>query len=266
MTPPPTQQKQAGCTFIIRAKKRVLLVIQTTLLSALLILTADIRFTPQAATLYPHEAAVSYLQGSAMRTNSNRSRTELKPQTPIQMGDRILTGKSSHLEVILPDQSKLRFHQDSEFIIKDLFFSTSLSQRLVKVILVKGKLWANIKDSPHKRSRFEIHFQCSQARIRKAILRVVVSEDHFVMAKLYQGEAVIIRPPIINRPPQPTLCPQENPAAKKVSWSHLLPPMHQMIIFPDGQATRPYRFAAKTDRNSWVLWNQKRDQLNSVHP
>jgi hypothetical protein len=211
--------------------------------------------------MYPQKAALTYLQGKAYRVHKDQDRVALIPAMTIGPGDTIQTGKACRLELSLPDHSILRFNEETEFIIKDLFFSTSLNQRRVTVLVVKGMVWARIRKSIDKRSRFEINFPCIQAIAQEATLRINLHPGNYMMAKLYNGEAILKYPYIPKIPAYPDLC-SGGGIGKNRSWTHLLAPMHQLVIFPEGRVTKPFRFAAKADLDDWVLWNQQRGQLN----
>jgi len=45
-------------------------------------------------------------------------------------------------------------------------------------------------------------------------------------------------------------------------WTYIVKSMQQIIILPDGTATKPMPFLAGEDLNDWVRWNQERDQKN----
>ena len=54
--------------------------------------------------------------------------------------------------------------------------------------------------------------------------------------------------------------PAEKPKQRKnEKWENEMAPFTKMIVWPDGNATKPFRFAEKGDRTEWVLWNQARD-------
>jgi hypothetical protein len=214
----------------------------------------------QAVTMYPQQVRLTYLQGTAYQIRSAQERLALKPNMTFGSGDVIQTSKGCRLELALPDSSLLRFNEDSEFMFKDIYFSASLNQRRVTVLIVKGMLWASIKKSSNKRSRFEIAFQCLQTIVQEATFKMSLSAENLIIAKLYRGEAVVKYPATQSAPALSELCPGGS-MTKHRAWSHLLLPMHQVILFPEGQITKPFRFAAKTDFDSWVLWNRKRSQL-----
>ena len=43
-------------------------------------------------------------------------------------------------------------------------------------------------------------------------------------------------------------------------WRRQVEPYLKMMVLSSGEATLPFRFAAKSDLTEWVRWNQERDE------
>lgn len=43
-------------------------------------------------------------------------------------------------------------------------------------------------------------------------------------------------------------------------WRYQITPYRKVIVLATGEATAPFRFAAKSDLIDWVRWNQQRDE------
>lgn len=98
------------------------------------------------------------------------------------------------------------------------------------------------------------------------IFRVSVHPDRAVEVKAYRGTTTVRGPYTADKGPpvdtptpaetQPALDPPKNALEK---WEYEVSPFTKLIVWPAGNATKPFRFAAKADRTAWVLWNEARD-------
>ena len=188
-------------------------------------------------------------------------------------GDQISTKKSSRIELKLPDNSLIRFDEFTTFEIVSVEFDKKTKQRNINVNMVLGKTWANVSKFFGQRGRFAISTKTAIAGVRGTVYRVNVAEDDTVQVKVYWGEVGVSSAPkqdIASQSPQivePTKVLGPHPVAgphavSMEEWTYIVKSMQQIIIRPDGTATKPMPFLAGEDLNDWVRWNQERDKKN----
>ncbi|MBW2569275.1 MAG: FecR domain-containing protein [Deltaproteobacteria bacterium] len=186
-------------------------------------------------------------------------------------GDRICTKKSSRIELKLPDNSLIRFDELTTFEIVSVEFDRKTKQRDINVSMVLGKTWANVSKIFGKKGRFEVSTKTAVAGVRGTVYRVNVAEDDTVQVKVYWGEVGVSSAPkqdAASQSPQivkPTKVLGPHPVAgphvvSMEEWTYIVKSMQQIIIQPDGTATKPMPFMAIEDLNDWVRWNQKLDK------
>jgi len=188
-------------------------------------------------------------------------------------GDRISTKKSSRIELKLPDNSLIRFDELTTFEIVSVEFDKKTKQRDINVSMVLGKTWANVSKMFGQKGRFAVSTKTAIAGVRGTVYRVNVAEDDTVQVKVYWGEVGVSSAPkqdIASHFPQivkPTKVLGPHPVAgphavSMEEWTYIVKSMQQIIIRPDGTATKPMPFLASEDLNDWVRWNQERDKKN----
>jgi len=188
-------------------------------------------------------------------------------------GDRISTKKGSRIELKLPDNSLIRFDELTTFEIVSVEFDKKTKQRDINVSMVLGKTWANVSKMLGQKGRFAVSTKTAVAGVRGTVYRVNVEKDNSVLVKVYWGEVGVSsapKPDTASQPQQimkPTKVlgpyPVAGPHAVSMEeWTYIIKSMQQIIIRPDGTATKPMPFLASEDLNDWVRWNQERDKKN----
>jgi hypothetical protein len=44
-------------------------------------------------------------------------------------------------------------------------------------------------------------------------------------------------------------------------WTYIVQAMQQIVVYPDGTVSKPFRFDPEVDMDEWVRWNQNRDKM-----
>ena len=188
-------------------------------------------------------------------------------------GDKISTKKGSRIELKLPDNSLIRFDEFTTFEIVSVEFDKKTKQRNINVSMVLGKTWANVSKIFGLRGRFVVSTKTAVAGVRGTIYRVNVEKDNSVLVKVYWGEVGVssaprkeaAEGPVPIMKPTKVLGPHPVAGPHPVSmedWTYIVKSMQQIIVRPDGTATKPMPFLASEDLNDWVRWNQERDKKN----
>lgn len=142
-----------------------------TLFLPLLLLSLPPVLAQQKEYLLSPRAEVLSLSGHA-RVLKPRSPVwqPLKPKEVLTEGDKIRTGKSSYLVLLLPDKSTVTVGADTELVLVMLIKRTP--ELTTRIKLFFGKLWINVRGFTEKKHRMEIHTPQSKAKTGGTIFEV----------------------------------------------------------------------------------------------
>ena len=186
-------------------------------------------------------------------------------------GDRISTDKQSRIELKLPDNSFMRFDEETIFELVSVDFDEKTNNRNINVNMTLGKTWANVSKFLGEKGRFAVSTRTAVAGVRGTVYRMNVNQDNSVVVKVYWGEIDIGAPSKMSHvePPKKVMKPLTvagpHPVAgpRPVSmekWTYIVKALQQIVIRPDGKATKPEEFdLAKDDLIEWVRWNKRLD-------
>jgi ferric-dicitrate binding protein FerR (iron transport regulator) len=187
----------------------------------------------------------------------------------VASGCRIETGENSRLELLLPDQSVVRFSEKTTFVLERMEV-TEKGVRNIRISIVAGRIWSSIRKALQAGDKFEISCHNAVAGVRGTTYRMNVHEDQSALVAVYQGEVIVSA--VSDKPPEKALStgaprPVEGPrpieGPRPVSmeqWSYVVRSMQQISISADGQAGKPESFTESVDMDKWVEWNKKRDK------
>ena len=231
---------------------------------------------PEIVEMEGQKAEVTLIEGSA---ELSRKETDLKqPLTrgdALLHGDRVATGEQARLELAMPDGSFLRFAQKTNFELTSVDYDEQTKQRDIKVHAAMGKTWAKVSDLVGGGGRFQVSAQNAVAGIRGTTYRMNVNSDTSVVVKVYEGTVQVSSPPEttekpggISQPsrvegPQPVSGPHPVAGPHPVTmqeWTYIVRAMQQIVVYPDGTVSKPFRFDAEVDMDDWVRWNHTRDK------
>ncbi len=111
---------------------------------------------------------VNALKGKVLRFHKGETEPNtLESGSKIYLNDRIITAKSSKVQLIFRDDSVLTLGPESELIVEAESFSRVTGKRNSKFALLKGKVRSVVgKSFSKKGSKFEIHTQTAVAGVR----------------------------------------------------------------------------------------------------
>lgn len=217
-------------------------------------------------------ARVTLLTGKAYLNREGGPKSKpLKTNDVVLQGDTIQTGKNSRIEILLPDSSYIRFGENTKFLLEAASLNQKDRTRDISVRMLLGKVWAKASKLFSGRGRFAISTRTAVAGVRGTVYRMNVSEDSSAVVKVYYGEVLVSskeqaekqKGPQSTAGPKPVAGPHPIPGPHAVSlkeWTHIVSSMQQILIKPDGTASKPFRFSPEADEDEWVLWNKKRDE------
>ncbi len=228
----------------------------------------------QESFLFPIEgerALVTYAEGEVRHQRPAEVEwTALTVGTFVKAGERVLTMKGARLELRLPDESIIRFDEESEFRLSRAEYNSAESKRNVRFYLALGKTWANIQKIFGSKRTVQVETENAVVDVSGTVFRMNVAADKATIVKVYSGSVAVSGP---HRNPGPggeggqverTPGPQRIPGPHRVTveeWDHIVEAMQQIIVSPDGIPAKPRKFTLEEDLNDWVSWNLERDRL-----
>ncbi|MGB9698502.1 MAG: FecR family protein [Thermodesulfobacteriota bacterium] len=221
-------------------------------------------------------AKITFLQGKAEVLSAQETSWKL-----LQIGsflypeDEIKTHAKSRLEIQFPDRSIMRFDEHTTFKLKRVLFAAPTNSRDIKVEIVLGKSWANVRKIFSSKKTFEVASANAVAGVRDTIWRMNIGADKTTLIRVYEGAVQVYNPFV--RPeyklakegfksPQEVSGPQEVPPPyheiSREEWEEIvLQQMMQVVIPAVGKPSQPSRFNIDEDlKEEWVRWNKKRDR------
>lgn len=213
---------------------------------------------------------VTFLEGVAEVMTA-----EAKVWIPLAVGntlkdaDQVRTGENARLEIVLPDNTVLRFAENTSFTIVSVRFDETARDRNIKVEVTLGKTWANIAKNLGVKSNIELSCENAVTGVRGTIYRMNVYRDKSALVRVYDGAVFVWGGSPKKSGDAETIAephridgPTKIPGPRKVSleeWTYIVRSMQQIAIRADGTSEEPRGFAVEEDRNDWVTWNQARD-------
>ena len=239
------------------------------LILALLVIITAVSYAASGS----NDVVVTAIQGSARVYSAGAAagRT-LKKGDHVKKEQEIRIGEKSRIELKFPDGTVMRLSEGARLKMSELSFDKKTDDKNVKVDLGFGKLWANVKKLTTPKSSVEVKTSNAVAGVRGTVYRVNVEEDKSALVKVYNGEVYVANPPrdAAGKSPVQVSKPTEVPGPHEVpppyhevsmeEWTVIVQAMQQITISPQGVASQPQDFDAKSDADDWVKWNQERDK------
>jgi ferric-dicitrate binding protein FerR (iron transport regulator) len=225
---------------------------------------------PMAVKIGKGEALITVLEGSArVQSGGDKTWRSLKTGNLVRGGDEIQVDKRSRMEIRLPDQSALRFSEDTRFKIVAIDISDESKTRTAKVNLALGKTWANVSKMMGGNPNYEMASRNAVCGVRGTVYRMNVEKNAAVLVRVYEGEVNVSGGKKSEQPqqeqsssPQKIAGPIPVEGPRKVSmeeWTYIVKSKQQIRIGTDGTAQKPEAFSEAEDRDAWVDWNKARD-------
>lgn len=217
------------------------------------------------------EAKITVLEGTASAVcPGQKTAVKLKIGNILKPGCEVSTGDKSRMELLLPDESIVRFSENTRFRILQVANNGASAKRDVKIFMSVGKIWSNVRKALGSKGGFEISCENAVAGVRGTVYRMNVEDDKSALVKVYDGEVSVAaaaaakeqKAPLTG-PPKPIAGPTAVAGPKPVSmeeWVYIVKSMQQIRIRSNGTAEEPKDFKEEEDRDEWVDWNKSRDK------
>lgn len=227
----------------------------------------------QESFVFPLEgerARVTFVQGEVRRQASDEGPwTALPLGAFVQAGERIMTMKGGRLELQFPDKSIIRFDEESDVRLAKAEYNPGQSKRDVRVSLLLGKTWANIRDVFGSSKGVQVETENAIVGVRGTVFRMNVDIDRSSLIRVYRGSVAVSKPHRIPAPGEPGSEIQRVPGPTRVpgphrvtveEWIRIVEAMQQITVSAEGIPTKPRTFTMEEDLNDWVQWNLQRDR------
>jgi hypothetical protein len=215
-------------------------------------------------------ATVSYLKGSAEILEPGKaSWIPLKLNEALEEGDQVRTKEGAQMELVLADNSRLRFAGNSEFKVIRMEAGSPSIPRDVNVHVKLGKAWASVAKTVGTKGNFEISSNTAVAGVRGTVYRMDIETDRSALVRVYDGTVHVTGggkaadAPKPAGPPTRVSGPTPIPGPHKVTmeeWTVIIKTMQQVKVGANGVPEKPRDFTEKEDRDAWVEWNKARDR------
>lgn len=230
---------------------------------------------PLAVMISKGDARVTLIEGTAeVMPAGKKVWCPLVVDSLLVNGDQVKTGPQSRIEMILPDESRLRFADNTRFRIVNIEKGEEAQERNVRVNVVLGRTWANVSKTLGVQSSFELSSENAVAGVRGTVYRMNVYEDKSALVRVYDGKVAVSGGEMVPgeegvatvyTKPHKVEGPKPVPGPRKVTmeeWVYIIKSMQQIKIRADGVAEKPREFTAEEDKNDWVDWNKGRDAVS----
>ena len=167
--------------------------IQIALISFILCMFAAYAYAKPPVTVKMHkgEAKVTALEGTAQTfCPSQKNARYLKIEDVLKSGCEVSAGEKSRLELALPDNSIIRFAENTRFKLLQADVDDT-GGRDVKVFVTLGKVWSNVRKALGGKGGFEVSCENAVAGVRGTIYRMDVEADKSALVKVYEGEVSV---------------------------------------------------------------------------
>ncbi len=219
------------------------------------------------------QAEVTQLTGAATLERKGLPQSvALEAGQTLAAGDFVKTGPGCRLEIVMADKSVVRFDENSSFELTALNTDPA-QERNVNVRMYLGKVWSRVAKRLTRKGRFSVSSRTCIAGVRGTVYRMNVASDDTSVVKVYTGEVQVDGSKGVSGPSgatapkalgKPTSVSGPTPVAgpKPVTmeeWTYIVKSMQQIVVRPDGSATKPFSFDPRKDMIDCVRWDHSRD-------
>lgn len=204
-------------------------------------------------------ASVTFIDGAPVLVGmASGSQPAILGQV-LYAGDSVRTDSVSRVELTFVGGGIIRLAEETTLELGDGNADAGTPEDPFQVMLLEGQLWANFTDRP---DTIQILAAGTTIAGVGSVFRAVVFDSGAMEIKDYSGKVTASGPFEIKKENGR----YELGTVKRVEddtpepWRHQISPYRKIIIQVTGEATQPFRFAAKSDLTDWVRWNQERDE------
>lgn len=193
------------------------------------------------------------LEGKATATAENdKTPVSLKKGDVIEIGGQIHTEVNSRMALDFGEDHHIRLDELTTCELTVHPIDKDNKSKDTTLHAISGNIWFSASKVATPKRRVSISMEHAVFQPNQAVFRLSIFPNNSVLVKIYQGTVTVSK--------KKTTAREGEASRKSKFWSHLLKPMQQIFIRPDGTSTNPFQFMVKPDRSTWVLWNQSLDK------
>lgn len=204
-------------------------------------------------------ATVTFVEGAPLLVEPASAPQPVIAGRLLFAGSTVQTDSASRLELTFAGGGILRLAEETTIELEAGAEGAGKPGRLFQAMLLKGDMWANFSNQD---DTVQILASVGMFSGPESVFRIAMFGNGAVEAKTYIGQVTASGPFEIKK--ENGL--YETGALKgagdvaQEAWQRQITPYRKMIALETGEATEPFRFAAKSDLTEWVRWNQQRDE------
>lgn len=204
-------------------------------------------------------ATVTFVEGAPVLAGSASASRPVTAGQALYAGSTVQTDGVSRVELTFAGGGIIRLAGETALELGIGAADNATSGGRFQAMLLKGDMWADF--SSQHRDTVQILATGAMFSGPESVFRAVMFKEGAVEVKAYAGQVTASGPFEITkegvRYELGALKGDEGGTSE--SWQYQITPYHKMIVMASGEASQPFRFAAKSDLTDWVRWNQQRD-------
>lgn len=203
-------------------------------------------------------ASVTFIDGAPVLVGMASGSQPVILGQVLYAGGSVQTDSTSRVELTFVGGGIIRLAEETTIELSVGNADAENPEEPFQVKLLKGGLWANFSD---RSDTIQILAAGTAFTGAGSVFRAVAFDDGAMEIKDYSGQVTASGPFEIKKENGR----YELETVKRVEddtpepWRHQISPYRKIIVQVTGEATQPFRFAAKSDLTDWVRWNQERD-------
>jgi hypothetical protein len=205
-------------------------------------------------------ATVTFVRGAPMLTEGGGEPRHLVKGQALCSGAAVRTDGISRIELTLSGGGVVRLAEDTSLELEKSGLDMAASGGQLQLRFLKGNMWSNFSNENREGSS-RIMMPGAMVSGPQSVFRGVIYEGGGMEVKVYSGKVTAKGPFEIKKDADSNSVqkPGEEEGGSPEPWQYPITSYQKILVLASGEASQPFRFAAKSDLTDWVRWNQERD-------
>lgn len=242
-------------------KRSIVLYVAVALLPGFLLAGHAVCAESMGQLPYDAYATVTFVEGAPVLAGPASVPRVVTVGQALSAGGTVQTDSVSRVELTFSGGGVVRLAEDTTLELGTGAEDAATSGVRIQAMLLKGAMWANFSNQ-HRKSVLQILVTGAMFSGPESVFRAAMFKEGAVEVKTYSGQVTASGPfEITNENGRYELgALKGGEEATPEPWQYQISPYCKMIVLASGEASQPFRFAAKSDLTDWVRWNQQRDE------